>query len=43
MTVVDIAWASIGAILQIIVTYVIGRHNGYWTRVDEEKSARGIK
>lgn len=46
MTVVDIAWASIGAILQIIViglAYVIGRHNGYWTRVDEEKSARGIK
>ena len=46
MTVVDIAWASIGAIFQIIVigfAYVIGRHNGYWTRVDEEKSARGIR
>ena len=46
MTVVNIAWASIGAILQIIVigfAYVIGRHNGYWTRVDEEKSARGIR
>lgn len=45
MTVVDIAWASIGAILQIIVigfAYVIGRHNGYWTRVDEKKFARGI-
>ena len=45
MTVVDIAWASIGAILQIIVigfAYVIGRHNGYWTRVSEEKFARGI-
>lgn len=46
MTIVDIAWASIGAILQIIVigfAYVIGRHNGYWKRVSEEKFSRGIR
>lgn len=45
MTIVDIAWASVGAILQVIVigfAYVIGRHNGYWKRVAEEKSARGL-
>lgn len=46
MTIVNIAWASVSSILQIIVigfAYVIGRHNGYWARVDEEKSARGIR
>ena len=46
MTVVDIAWASISAILQIIVigfAYTIGLHNGYWKRVDEEKFARRIR
>ena len=46
MTIIDIAWASIGAILQVIVigfAYAVGRHNGYWKRVDEEKSARGMQ
>lgn len=46
MTIVNIAWASIGAILQVIVigfAYTVGRHNGYWSRVDEERLGRGIK
>lgn len=34
------------AVLQvaaITATYLIGRYNGYWKRVEEEKSARGIR
>jgi hypothetical protein len=46
MTIENIAWETLGAILQIVViafSYFIGCHNGYWTRVEEEKSARGIR
>ena len=46
MTIENITWATLGALLQIIVigfAYVVGRHNGYWKRVSEEKFARGIR
>ena len=46
MTIVNIAWATLGAIVQIVVigfAYIIGRQNGYWKRVSEEKFARGIR
>lgn len=46
MTIVNIAWATLGAILQIVVigfSYVVGRHHGYWKRVAEEKFARVIR
>ena len=38
MTIVNIAWATLGAILQIVVigfAYVVGRHHGYWKRVND--------
>lgn len=39
-----IAWAVIGAIVQIVVVsvaYFIGRYRGYWERVEEEKFTKG--
>lgn len=40
------AVAMLVAVLQTVVitaAYLIGRHCGYWKRVEEEKSARGIR
>ena len=45
MTLEQILLIALGAILQsaiLVVAYRIGKHNGYWKRVSEEKFARGI-
>lgn len=46
MTLEQILLIAIGAILQtaiLTIAYHIGKHNGYWKRVEEEKFARGIR
>lgn len=38
--------AVLGAVIEITALFVafrLGWHGGYWERVDQEKSARGIK
>ena len=45
MTLEQILLIALGAVLQtaiLAIAYRIGKHNGYWSRVDQEKSARGI-
>jgi len=44
MTIVNIAWATLGAILQIVVigfAYVVGRHHGYWKSASQKRSSSG--
>lgn len=45
-TITVVAICAFAAELQAVVitaAYLIGRYCGYWKRVEEEKSARGIR
>jgi len=45
LNVVNVAWACLGAVLELIViaaAFIVGRHYGYWERVEIEKGARGL-
>lgn len=46
MTWEQIAIAALGAVVELSALFLafrLGWHGGYWCRVEEEKSARGIK
>ena len=46
MSIAEITVVSVALIVQVIllaVAYRIGKQNGYWKRVGEEKFARGIR